>query len=742
MTAVTTGLTRRRFIKVSLIAGTGLVVACQVPGRGLTDVGPQIEGRENDFAPNVWIRIAADDTVTVMVKHTELGQGTTTGLSMIVAEELEADWSKLKPVIAPVAPEYKNPEMHVMATGGSTGVKTSWDALRLAGAATRELLLEAAAATWKAPVSECRAENSVVTHVPSHKRLRYGELLEKAAGLEPPSNPKLKSPDQFKIIGRPVARLDAEDKARGKTRYGVDFVMPGLLTASVVRPPMVGGKPMKVNDLAARSMPGVRDVVTLESGVAVVAETYWQAENAARAVKVQWKESHPDLSSEGLMAEWAGLIEEKGVRVRDDGQVDRAMRQAVRRLQAIYELPYQAHACPEPMNCTAHVGPERCEVWAPTQSQEVARDLAARITGLPREAVRLHTPFVGGGFGRRGSNEYVVEAVQISQAVKAPVKVIWSRDQDLQHDRFRPASYNRVEAGLDKDGFPLAWVHKAVGPDELSGLIDEGAPSILPQSLPAALKYPLAKLIAPLAKRFKIPASVMSGAVDMCYRIPNVRIEYIKAQAPIPTGAWRSVADSRNAFVKESFMDEIAAASGKDPVDLRLHLLQDDPRRRKVLELAAEKVGWGGRPPEGLFRGVAFHEFHGTPVAMAAEVSIERQGRVRVHRMVCAVDCGIAVNPRLVKAQITGAVAFGLTAALKSKVHIKNGRVRETGFATFPILLFHEMPRVEVHLVPSAAPPTGVGEPGVPPVAPAVTNALFQATGKRIRTLPVEPAAL
>ena len=736
-----TTISRRNFIRVSLIAGAGLVAACQVPARGLTG-GAQAGGRDDVFVPNVWIRIAEDDSITVISKHTELGQGTTTSLCMIAAEELEADWSKVNSAIAPVAPEYKNPEMGVMGTGGSTGVKTSWDALRRAGATVRVMLIAAAAETWGVPDSECLAENSTVTHLPSGKQLRYGELLEKAAGMKVPSTPKLKTPDQFKIIGRPILRLDAEDKAHGRIKYGLDMELPEMLTAFVVRPPIIGGKPASVNDKKARSMPGVRHVELLESGVAVAAETYWQAENAAREVKVQWLENHPDLSSEGLMADFAGLINESGVCVREDGRVEKALDQAARRIKAVYELPYQAHACPEPMNCIADVRSDGCDVWAPTQSQEAARDMAARITGLSTSKVRVHTPFVGGGFGRRGSNDFVTEAVTISKAVKAPVKVVWSRDQDLQHDKFRPGSYNLVEAGLDKDGFPLAWVHKSVGQDELSGLIDEAAASVLPQALPSFLKYPIAELVKPLVKRMRVPDSFMSGLVDMSYQIPNIRMEYIKVQTPISTGAWRSVADSRNAFVKESFLDEIAAASGRDPVELRLHLLRDVPKHRAVLELMADKAGWGRKLPEGVFRGVAFHEFHGTPVAMAAELSIETRGKVRVHRMVCAIDCGVAVNPKLVKAQLAGAVAFGLTAALKSKITIKNGRVRETNFTGFPLILYREMPRVDVHIVKSDAPPTGVGEPGVPPVAPAVTNALFMATGKRMRRLPVETALL
>jgi isoquinoline 1-oxidoreductase beta subunit len=735
-------LDRRQFIKVSLVAGTGLLVACQAPVPSKAENPDHSAGEGEGFAPNAWIRIGPDDTVTVMVKHTELGQGTSTGLCMIVAEELEADWSKIRFEIAPVAAVYKNPEFGVQSTGGSTGVKTSWETLRRAGAATRELLISAAAATWNVPSSECLAENSTVVHAPGKKRLRYGELLARAASLAVPEEPRLKEPGQFKIIGKPYPRLDTLDKAKGKTVYGMDLKMDGLLTAAVIHPPMVGGAVASVDDRKARSMPGVRDVVILESGVAVVAETFWQAQTAAHALSIQWKGGDAGLGSESIMARFAGRIREKGVLVRKDGSVEKAMENADRRIQAVYELPYQAHACPEPMNCTAHVLPDRCEVWAPTQAQETARDTAARITGLSLSAVRVHTPFVGGGFGRRSMPDFVAEAVRLSKAVKGPVKVIWSREEDMRNDYYRPAFYNRMEAGLDRDGYPVAWIHKAVGQSKMDALIETSAPSILPQWLPSPLRYALASAIIPIGKRFLGPKGAMSGSADMAYGIENVRVEYVRADLPVPVGTWRSVADSRNGFVKESFMDEIAAASGKDPVDLRLRLLKDAPKHRSVLEAASTKAGWGKRLPDGIFRGVALHAFHGTPVAMVAEVSVEKNGRVRVHRVVCAVDCGIAVNPRMVEAQIAGGVVYGLTATLKSALRIKDGRVRESNFHDFPILRMDEAPRVEVHIIKSADPPNGIGEVGVPPVAPAVTNALFQATGKRIRTLPVDPAEL
>jgi CO/xanthine dehydrogenase Mo-binding subunit len=661
---------------------------------------------------------------------------------MIVAEELDADWSKVRFEFAPVAAVYKNPDFGVQATGGSTGVKTSWDTLRRAGAAARELLISAASATWNVPSSECHAEKSAVIHGPSGRRLRYGELLEKAASITPPEEYSLKEPEEFKIIGQPYPRLDTLDKARGSTLYGIDLKMDGLLTAAVIHAPMLGGVESSVDDREARSMSGVRDVVTLGSGVAVVGETFWQAQKAAERLRIEWKGGDEGLSSESIMTCFAEKIREKGTRVRESGRVDRAMESADRRIKAVYKLPYQAHACPEPMNCTAHVLPDRCEIWAPTQNQEAAREIAARITGLSLNAVRVHTPFVGGGFGGRSMQDFVAEAVRISKAVKSPVKVIWSREEDVRNDYYRPAFYNLMEAGLDREGYPVAWIHKAVGQSKMDGMIETSAPSILPQWLPSPLRYGLARAIIPIGKRFMGPKGAMSGSADMVYGIEHVRVEYVRADMPVPVGTWRSVADSRNAFVKESFMDEIAAVSGKDPLELRLRLLRDAPKHRNVLEVAAAKADWGKRLPHGIFGGLAVHAFHGTPAAMVAEVSVGKKGRVHVHRLVCAVDCGIAINPRMVEAQMEGAVVFGLTAALKSVLTIKNGRVQESNFDSFPLIRMDETPRVEVHIIKSKAPPTGVGEVGVPPVAPAVTNALFQATGKRIRTLPVNPDEL
>ena len=734
-------LDRRQFIKVSLIAGAGLVVTSYAPAPGRADAVEFRKGAGGGLIPNAWIRIAPDDTVTVMIKHTELGQGTSTGLCMIAAEELEADWSRMRFEFAPVAKVYKNPDIGVQATGGSTGVKTSWDPLRRAAAATREMLVAAAAEAWAVPPSSCRAENGTVIHEADGMRLRYGELLERAAAVRPPRAPRLKKAADFKIVGQPLPRLDGEDKARGRIRYGMDFTMPGLLTAAVVHAPMLGGRPASVDDGTARTMAGVRAVVTLESAVAVVGDTYWQARKAADSLKVEWKGGTPTLSNESVFRLFEEESGKRGVRLRNDGNVEEAMRKAERQIRAVYELPYQAHACPEPMNCAARVTPRACDVWAPTQSQEPARDLAARITGLPLRAVHVHTPFVGGGFGRRGMLDVIGEAIMVSRAVKAPVKVIWSREEDIRNDFFRPSTYNVVEAGLDKDGYPVAWIHKAVGQNEMDILVEMAGASILPEWLPSSVRHGVAALIVPFAKRFMGPEAAVSGSADMAYAIEHVRVEYVKVETPVPVGPWRSVGDGRNAFVKESFMDEIAVASRRDPVDLRMKLLGHAKKESNVLEMAATKAGWGGSSAGGIAQGVALHTYHGTPVAMVAEVSVEKGGAFRVHRVVCAVDCGTAVNPRTVTSQLVGALFFGLT-AVKSSLRLRDGRVQQSNFNDFPVLRMDEVPRVEVHLVKSAAPPNSVGEVGVPPIAPAVTNALFRATGKRIRRLPVDRADL
>ena len=738
-------ISRRRFLKISFVAGTGLMIGIHAPsniGTANADDNVRLTDK-NILEPNAWIRIHPDSSVTVMINHSEMGQGVTTALGMIVADELAADWSKVKTKIAPAAAVYKNPEYGIQATGGSTSVETSWELLRAAGAATRELLISAAAAIWKVPVSECRSENGIITHTSSGKTVAYGEVLEKAAEMKIPGNPQLKSSGNFSLIGRRIPRLDSAIKARGQAVYGIDIQRPGLLNAAIVHAPVLGAGVKAVEDARAKSSPGVRHIVALESGVAVVADTFWQAAQAAELLDIEWRPP-PQIvmDMQAIQSRWEELIQADAALVRDDGDAPRALKNTDRKIRAIYSLPYQAHACPEPMNCTAHVREDSCEIWVPTQAQGVAQEVAAGICGLSPKKVQVHTTYLGGGFGRRGVSDFVAEAVQISRAVKAPVKLLWTREEDMLNDRYRPASYNVLEAGLDRNGLPRAFIHRAVGSSEIDGIIEEAAPAFLPSWLPRGIKNTAAKIAAGFILRSQSSEDAMGGSATMVYDIENIRIEHVADNPGVPVGAWRSVAYSRNGFVVESFMDEIAVAGGMDPIELRLKLLSKAPRHGGVLKLAAEKSGWGKSRPAGIFQGVALQDFHDTPAAMVADVSVSDKGRVKVHRVVCAVDCGIVINPRIVEAQLVSGVVFGLTATLKSSITIEKGRVQQSNFDDFPLMRMDEVPQVDVFIADSKEPPSGIGEVGVPPIAPAITNAIFAATGKRIRSLPVNPAEL
>lgn len=732
---------RRDFLRVSFVAGLGLVVSCAFPRASAgssqaTAAGPSTAS--SALAPNAWVRIARDDTVTVVVNHSEMGQGIFTALGMIAAEELDADWSKVRTEMASLDPVYDNPSFGMQGTGGSTSVRTCWDELRKAGATARSLLIAAGAATWGVPVEECFADTGKVIHRPTGRALRYGELVEKAAHMPVPRQAPLKKHSEFKIIGKEVPRLDARAKIEGKAVFGIDVKVEGLLTATVIHPPAFGAKLKSVDASKARSMPGVRHVVPISTGIAVVADRFWQAQKAAEEVTAQWDLGpNAQLSSEGITKRWVKMARNAGKRVRDKGNVDSALKDAATVVEAVYVLPFQAHACPEPMNCTAHVQSDRCDIWAPVQNQGASQEIASIITGLSLDRVSVHTTFLGGGFGRRGDVDFVAEAVELSRSIKVPVKVAWTREEDMRQDHFRPASYHVLKAGLNAQGKLVAFHHLFIGPSWMDRTIEAIATAAMPRWLPRFVKDVLSHAVIPIGKYMKSAESASAGASTMTYEMDHIRVEYINDDPGVPTGAWRSVANSRNAFVIESFMDEIAAASKKDPVQLRMELLVNDAKQRNVLKLAAEKADWGHKPPSGRAKGIAVHDFDGTPVAMVAEISEDKDGNVRVHKVVCAVDCGTVVNPRNVAAQLSSAIAFGLSATLKSSVHISKGRSEQTNFDSFPVLRIDEMPEVEVHIVPSTAAPTGIGEVGVPPIAPAVANAVYALTGKRIRKLPI-----
>lgn len=706
-------LSRRTLLGGGLAAGAGLVIGFHVPGPGRA-----ARAAERVFAPSAWIRIDRDGIVTIVNGMSEMGQGTGTTMPMIVADELEADWSKVRVEQAPADPAYGNPLLGGrQSTVGSMSIRGSMGLWRRAGAAAREMLVAAAAQVWGVPVEECYAEQGAVYHRPTGRRLAYGELVDRAAQLPVPQSPRLKTPAEFRLIGKTVRRLDTPDKVTGRAIFGIDVTVPGLLVATVERCPVFGGGVKSVDAAAARAVKGVRHVVRIASGVAVVADDYWSARRGREALRVAWDEGpNAALSSADISRGYAALARQPGRVARREGDAAGALARAARALEAVYEVPFLAHATMEPMNCTARVRPDRCDVWAPTQNQTGTQETAMRLTGLPRERVFVHTTLLGGGFGRRSETDFVAEAVELSRAVGAPVKVIWSREDDIRHDYYRPATYNVLRAVLDAGGMPVAWTHRIVGP-----------------SLLIPRKFPLGP--------DGVDRTAVEGAANIPYAIPNVEVDWVYKDFGIPVGFWRSVGASQNAFVTESFVDELAHAAGRDPFEFRRALLGRAPRHRAVLELAAREAGWG-TPPPGRARGIAVAFSYGSYAAQVAEVSVAPDGRVRVHRVVCAIDCGIAASPDQVKAQMEGGIVFALTATLHGEITIEGGRVRQSNFHDYPMLRIDETPRIEVHILESGEAPGGAGEPGVPPLAPAVCNAIFAATGRRIRRLPVRPEEL
>ena len=710
----TTQLTRREFIQVGAAAGGGLLIAIHLPGCAPRDRAPA----EPVFLPNAWVRIGPDGIVTLVVDKSEMGQGVLTSMPMLLAEELEADWTKVRIEQAPADEVYVNPAFGVQGTGGSTSVRASWDPLREAGATARVMLVAAAAETWGVDPSECRAERGTVVHAGSGRRVGYGEVAEKAATMPVPEQAPLKDPQEFRIIGTRVKRLDTPWKVDGSGVFGIDVRLPGMLFAAVARCPVFGGAAARYDDAKAKAVPGVREVVPIEQGVAVVATNTWAAMKGRDALEITWDEGPTAaVSSESIRREFERLARGRGAVARSEGDVERALARAARRVEAVYEVPYLAHATMEPMNCTAHVRPDGCDVWVPTQFQTVTQQVAAGIAGLTPEQVNVHTTLLGGGFGRRAEVDFVAEAVQVSKAVGAPVMVVWTREDDTRHDFYRPNALSRFVAGLDADGWPVAWRHHIV------------SPSILTRWFPNMVQN-------------GIDGSSVEGAAELPYAIPNLRVEYTLKETGVPVGFWRSVGHSQNGYVTESFLDELAAAGGKDPYELRRRLLADHPRHRAALEAAAQGAGWGSPTPEGRARGIAVHESFGSFVAEVAEVSVADDGTVRVHRVVCAIDCGRVVNPDTVEAQMQSGIVYGLTAALKGAITIDRGRVQQSNFHDYQMLRIPEMPQVEVHLVPSGDALGGVGEPGVPPIAPAVVNAVYALTGKRIRRLPIRAEEL
>jgi isoquinoline 1-oxidoreductase beta subunit len=737
-------LSRRGFLHAGAAAGGALLVGVHLSGCAHFDMRrrhmAEWAEQTGELVPNAWIRVTRDDQIIFTLDRVEMGQGTMTSHAMMVAEELEVEPAVLRVVHAGADRAYDNSAMQFQITGGSSSVVASWEPLRKAAAATREMLRGAAAALWDVGVSECKVEGGAVVHPATGRSARYGALTEIAA-LLPIPDPPLKPRSAFRVLGTSVPRLDARIKVDGTAIFGIDVTVPDMLNAVVVRSPVIGGRPRSFDGAAALRAPGVRHVVELPHGVAVVADRYWQARRAAALVEIDWDDGPlAGFDTEALRRDMAERAGRAAKEVRQDGDLAPAMQRATTTIDAVYEVPYLAHATMEPMSCVAQVSAGRCDIWCATQSPGLAREVAAALTSFPHGDIHVHNTLIGGGFGRRLFQDFVAEAVQLAMRVPRPVKITWSREDDMQHGCYRPQTYNVLRGGVDAQGRPAAWFHRIVGQSIVAqngpGFVASMAPAWLPRVLKASAGGSAAGMYA---RNWITDATSIEGAASLPYAIGNVRVEYALHEPGVPVGFWRSVGHSENAFVVESFIDELAHAADADPYQFRRALLENQPRHRGVLDLAAEKAGWGAPLPAGRGRGIAQHESFGSFCAEVAEVSVQ-DGQVRVHRVVCAIDCGLAVNPDLVAAQIESAVVFGLSAALKQAITFENGRVMQGNFHQYGVLRMHEMPVIEVHIVPSDASPSGVGEPGLPPIAPAVCNAIFAATGHRIRRLPIEAA--
>jgi isoquinoline 1-oxidoreductase beta subunit len=711
------GLSRRRLLQAGAAAGGGLVLSLSLP---LANGGAEAADADG-FAPNAFIRIASDGQIVLTMPYVEMGQGTYTSIPMLIAEELEVDLNQVRLEHAPPNDKlYGNPLLAgVQGTGGSTAIRAAWHPLRQAGAIARTMLVSAAAQRWNVDPASCRAQSGEVLHAPTGRSIKYGELAADAARMPVPESVVLKRPEAFKLIGTPAKRLDTPAKINGTAVYGIDVRPPGVKIATLAQSPVFGGRVKSVDDTAAKAVKGVRQIVRLDDAVAVVADHMGAAKKGLEALVIEWDDGpHAKLDTREIAAELEKATLNSGAVAQNIGNTESAMAGAATKVEAVYEVPFLAHAAMEPMNCTVHVRKDGCEVWVGTQVIARAQEAAAKAAALPLDKVVVHNHLIGGGFGRRLEIDGVIRSVQIAQQVDGPIKVVWTREEDIQHDMYRPYFFDRMFAGLDERGMPIAWSHRFAGS------------SILARWLPLAFNNGL-------------DPDTTDGAINLVYALPNAQVEYLRVEPPgVPTAFWRSVGPSHNVFVTESFMDELAAAAKQDPVAYRLTLLGKSQRAKAVLELAAKKAGWGQPLPKRVGRGVSIQFVFGTYMAQVAEVEVSREGAVHVRRVVCAVDCGTVVNPDIVQAQIEGAIIFGITAALYGEITLKSGRVEQTNFDTYQMLRINEAPATEVYIVQSSEPPGGMGEPGTSAIVPAVTNAIFAATGKRLRKLPVDTTAL
>ena len=715
--AAASGPSRRKFLQAGAAAGGGLMLSLSLP------FGAS-EARAADtqtFAPNAFIRIGSDGRIVLVMPYVEMGQGTYTSIPMLIAEELEVGLDQVSLEHAPPNPKlYGNPVFGgIQATGGSTSIRAAWKPLREAGAVARTMLIAAAAKRWNVDSASCHAQGGEVLHPATGRRATYGELAADAALMPVPENVALKQRQDFTLIGTRAKRLDTPAKVNGTAVFGIDVRPPGVKIATLAQSPVFGGRVKSVDARAAMAVNGVRQVVTLDDAVAVVADHMGAARKGLTALVIEWDEGpHAKLTTDDVAAALEQATLKPGPVAQNIGDLEAAMAGAARKVEAIYQAPFLAHAAMEPMNCTVHVRKDGCEVWVGNQVIARAQETAAKTAGLPLDKVTVHNHLIGGGFGRRLEIDGVTRAVQIAMQVEGPVKVVWTREEDVQHDMYRPYWFDRFSAGLDAKGMPVAWSHRFAGS------------SVMARWLPAAFKNGL-------------DPDSLDGATNLAYALPNMRVEYLRVEPPgVPTAFWRSVGPSHNVFVTESFIDELAAAAKQDPVAYRRALLDKAPRAKAVLDLVAEKAGWGQPLPDRVGRGVSVQTAFGTYMAQVAEVEVGKDGAVRVRRVVCALDAGSVVNPDTVEAQVQGAVIFGLTAALYGEITIAKGRVEQANFDTYQMLRINEAPAIEVHIVPSVEAPGGMGEPGTSAIVPAVANAIFAATGKRLRKMPIDVNAL
>ena len=709
------GLSRRGFLQAGAAAGGGLVLSLNLPFAAGDAEAADV------FAPNAFIRIEPRGQVVLTMPYVEMGQGTYTSIPMLIAEELEVDLKQVRLEHAPPNEKlYGNPLIGgIQATGNSNAIRAAWQPLRQAGATARTMLIAVAAKRWKVDPATCRAQSGEVLHPPTRRSIKYGALLVDAARMPVPKSVVLKRREDFKLIGMPAKRLDTPAKVNGTAVYGIDVRPPGVKIATLAQSPVFGGRLKNVDDAAAKAVKGVRQIVRLDDAVAVVADHMGAAKKGLAALVIEWDDGpHAKLNTQEIVGELEKATLNPGAVAQNIGDADKAMASAATKVEATYQVPFLAHATMEPMNCTVHVRKDGCEVWVGNQVLGRAQVAAAKTAGLPLDKVVVHNHLIGGGFGRRLEIDGVVRAVEIAKHVDGPVKVVWTREEDIQHDMYRPTFFDRLSAGLDEKGAPVAWKHRFAG----SSIIARWAPPLFNNGL---------------------DPDTTEGAIDLAYALPSLHVEYARVEPPgIPTAFWRSVGPSHNVFVTESFMDELAAAAKQDPVAYRLALLDKTPRAKAVLALAAEKAGWGQPLPQGVGRGVSVQFVFATYLAQVAEVEVSKDGAVRVQRVVCAVDCGTVVNPDTVRAQIQSAIIFGITAALYGEITLKDGRVEQANFDTYQILRMNEAPAIEVHIVQNFEPPGGMGEAGTSAIVPAVTNAIYAATGKRLRKLPVDTAAL